>query len=382
MRIKRVDPADADTIRACFEAFLLAQQADEPDGPWFTERPFRGWLTVGWGGDPSEIWLAEGPAEGTVAGWYRLELPDLENLDHATLDLVVHPARRRHGLGRALLKHAAARAAEHGRSVLNAPTRLGGDGEAFARAIGAERGLVDVQRVMDVRATGDDQLARLRAAAEEKAAGYSVVSWTGLVPEEFVERAAALYAALNDAPHDPGTAPAVWDAQRVRERVNNLRPAYGLRIYGIAARHDATGELAGLTEVAVDPADPGWAHQMLTGVTRAHRGHRLGLLVKVAMAEWLKAAEPQLERLQTWNAQSNQYMIAVNEALGYTILGRPASWWKLDVAAVPGLAAAAAGSGLAAAAAGSGLAAAAAGSGLAAAAAGLSEQELASQTRR
>jgi GNAT superfamily N-acetyltransferase len=343
MRIKRVDPADADTIRACFEAFLPAQQADEPDGPWMTERLFRGWLTVGWGGDPREIWLAEGPTEGTVAGWYRLELPDLENLDQADLTLVVHPAQRRRGVGRALLEHAAARAAEHGRSVLNGPTRLGGDGEAFARATGAGQGLVDVQRVMDVRATGDGQLARLRATAEEKAPGYSLVSWTGLVPEEFIEQAAGLFAALNDAPHDPGTAPAIWDARRVRERVNDLRPAYGLRIYAVAARHDVTGELAGLTEVAVDPADPGWAHQMLTGVTRAHRGHRLGLLVKVAMAEWLKAAEPQLERLQTWNAQSNQYMIAVNEALGYTILGQPASWWKLDVAAVPGLAAAAAG---------------------------------------
>ena len=29
-------------------------------------------------------------------------------------------------------------------------------------------------------------------------------------------------------------------------------------------------------------------------------------------------------------------MIAVNEALGYTILGRPGSWWKLDVATVKG----------------------------------------------
>ncbi len=60
MRIKRVDPADADTIRACFEAFLAAQRVDEPDGPWFTEQPFRGWLTVGWGGDPREMWLAQG----------------------------------------------------------------------------------------------------------------------------------------------------------------------------------------------------------------------------------------------------------------------------------------------------------------------------------
>jgi RimJ/RimL family protein N-acetyltransferase len=102
----------------------------------------------------------------------------------------------------------------------------------------------------------------------------------------------------------------------------------------------------------VDPADPGWAHQQLTGVTRAHRGHRLGLLVKVAMAQWLKAAEPQVERLQTWNAESNQFMIAVNEALGYTILGQPGTWWKLDVGTAVGLAA------------------------------GLGEQELASQNRR
>ena len=98
----------------------------------------------------------------------------------------------------------------------------------------------------------------------------------------------------------------------------------------------ATGELAAFTEIAVDPADPGWGHQMLTGVTRAHRGHRLGLLVKIAMVEWLRAAEPTLERIQTWNAESNRYMIAVNEALGYTILGQPGTWWRLEVASVPG----------------------------------------------
>jgi len=336
MRIERLDLADADTIRACFQMFLAAQQVDEPDGPWFTERPFRGWLTVGWGGDPREIWLARDPAEGSVAGWYKLELPDLENLDQADLTLVVHPAQRRHGLGRALLKHAAARAAANGRSVLNGPARFGSDGEPFARSVGAERGLVDVQRVMDVRTVGEDRLAELRQTAERAAAGYSLVSWTGPVPEDFLDQAAVLFAALNDAPHDPHIAPAVWDAQRVRERVNDLRPHYGMRIYAVAAVKGDTGEPAGVTEVAVDPADPGWGHQMLTGVTRKHRGHRLGLLVKTAMVEWLKAAEPTLERIQTWNAESNRYMIAVNEALGYTILGQPANWWRLEVAAVLG----------------------------------------------
>jgi GNAT superfamily N-acetyltransferase len=336
MHIERADLADSDTIRGCFEVFLAAQHLDEPDGPWFTERPFRGWLTVGWGGDPREVWMVRSSAEGPVAGWYKLELPDLENLDQADLTLVVHPAQRRQGLGRALLKHAAARAAANGRSVLNGGARHGTSGVAFARAAGAEPGLVDVQRVMDVRALGDDQLARLREEAERASAGYSLMSWTGPVPEELLEQAAVLFASLNDAPHDPHVAPEAWDAQRVRERVNDLRPHYGLRTYSVAARDDASGNLAALTGVAVDPADPGWGHQMLTGVTPEHRGHRLGLLVKIAMVEWLRSAEPTLERIQTWNAESNRYMIAVNEALGYTILGQPANAWRLAVRAVVG----------------------------------------------
>jgi GNAT superfamily N-acetyltransferase len=336
MRIDRLDPADTDTIRRCFTTFAATQRADEPDGPFLTERPFRGWLTVGWGGDPRETWLIRGPGEDTVAGWYKLELPDLENLDQAELTLIVDPAQRRRGLGRALLEHAIERAAPNGRSGLNAPTRGEGGGQAFARSTGAEPGLVDIQRVADLRAMPDQELAAIRERAEQAAAGYSLMTWTGPVPEDFLEQAAALFAALNDAPHDAHIAPAVWDAQRVRERVNALHPHYGLRTYAVAAVQQGTGAPAAVTEIAVDPADPGWAHQMITGVTRPHRGHRLGLLVKVAMMQWLRAAEPALERIDTWNSESNRHMIAVNEALGYRILGEPACWWRLDVPAVPG----------------------------------------------
>jgi RimJ/RimL family protein N-acetyltransferase len=54
-------------------------------------------------------------------------------------------------------------------------------------------------------------------------------------------------------------------------------------------------------------------------VTRPHRGHRLGLLTKAAMLEWLAAAEPRLERIVTTNAEVNSHMIAVNEMLGYQL---------------------------------------------------------------
>jgi hypothetical protein len=54
------------------------------------------------------------------------------------------------------------------------------------------------------------------------------------------------------------------------------------------------------------------------------------------MMELLATTEPQLERIVTWNGQGNTHMIAVNEAMGYTVLGPPSTGYRLDVAAVPG----------------------------------------------
>ena len=109
-----------------------------------------------------------------------------------------------------------------------------------------------------------------------------------------------------------------------------------MRHYSLAARHDASGDLAALTQMAVDPADPGWGHQLITAVISKHRGHRLGLLVKTAMLELLASTEPQLERISTWNAETNRHMIAVNQVIGYTVLGPPNTDWRFDVPAVLG----------------------------------------------
>jgi hypothetical protein len=72
-------------------------------------------------------------------------------------------------------------------------------------------------------------------------------------------------------------------------------------------------------------------------VARAHRGHRLGLLVKVAMLELLAGREPGLERIITGNADVNEHMIAINTELGYRILDHWLSWELAvaDVLALP-----------------------------------------------
>src|SRR5215217_3874704 len=56
-----------------------------------------------------------------------------------------------------------------------------------------------------------------------------------------------------------------------------------------------------------------------TAVARAHRGHRLGMLLKIDMMRWLADEQPQLETIETWNNVDNRYMINVNEAIGYRL---------------------------------------------------------------
>jgi RimJ/RimL family protein N-acetyltransferase len=321
MRIERLDPADDSRVRACYDVMVAAQEADDPVWPADSVSIFRAALAeAGHSRDPVEVWYVPGPDAGSVAGWCHIELPELDNRDRAWVFPTVAPDRRRRGVGRELLRHAAARVTAHGRSAIDSAALTGSAGAAFAAAAGATSDLAEARRVLDLRKATDGEFARLRATAAERAVGYRVVTWTGATPEEHVERTVALHLAMNDAPMSAEWEDEVWDADRVRERSDRWLLASGRRAYTVAALHDATGEMAALTQIRIDPEDPSWAYQGITAVTRPHRGHRLGLLVKAAMLEWLAAAEPALERIGTGNAASNQHMIAVNEALGYELL--------------------------------------------------------------
>jgi hypothetical protein len=69
----------------------------------------------------------------------------------------------------------------------------------------------------------------------------------------------------------------------------------------------------------------------MTVVARAHRGHRLGLLLKVAMLELLAEREPQLETIETFNADANAHMVGINETLGFRMTGR-LTFWEMPTA--------------------------------------------------
>jgi RimJ/RimL family protein N-acetyltransferase len=319
MRIQQLDPADEVTMRGCYDVMSAAQHTDDPVVPPMSFGEFSLYLCRGWDQTPGEAWTAV-DGEGAVIGYYRIELPDLENRGNAYAGPVVHPGRRRRGTGRELLRHEGTRAAANGRSLFSSEIIAGTAGEAFAQAVGAKLDQEEVRRIQYLADIAPGTTAALRRSAEQAAAGYSLVSWAGDIPDEYLAGMAEVFNAFNDAPHGEHEEPELWDADRVRTRTGASLRAGVVRGYSVAALRDVDGQLAAFTGVVINPEAPEWGFQGLTAVTRPHRGHRLGLLVKTAMLELLAEAEPKLDKIQTGNAASNQHMIAVNEQLGYRVL--------------------------------------------------------------
>jgi hypothetical protein len=96
-----------------------------------------------------------------------------------------------------------------------------------------------------------------------------------------------------------------------------------------AAVHRPTGRLAGFTQISV-PADRTQpVRQQSTLVLREHRGHRLGLLVKLANLRQLTQAVPDATVILTGNAEDNRHMLDVNETIGYMPIAYGGAWKKM-----------------------------------------------------
>jgi GNAT superfamily N-acetyltransferase len=185
-----------------------------------------------------------------------------------------------------------------------------------------------MQRRLDLLAVDGAPLDALMAGARSAGAGYDLVRIAEPVPEHLVDDVVALTATIDDAPQgDLAMDAEVLTPARLRA-FERAQRAGGLRVHRLAARHRGSGALAGHTVVAVEAERRWHAHQYDTSVVAAHRGHRLGRLLKGSMMGWLTEEGSQLRTLDTWNAEDNAPMVAVNEALGYTLLARGTAWQR------------------------------------------------------
>jgi RimJ/RimL family protein N-acetyltransferase len=204
----------------------------------------------------------------------------------------------------------------------------GDPGADFLVHRGYVNALVDVKRrlPLPVPVPVLDELAR-QAAGHHTA--YRLRDFVGRCPDDLVDSYAALKGTLMvEAPMgDLDLEGERYDEARVRHEeqiaVDSGRTAY------VTVAQDPDGEVVAYTEVQVPAHEPGRSYQWGTLVDPRHRGHRLGLAVKVANLRALQAGQPGLRELFTYNAEVNAHMVAVNEQLGFAPIARCGEFQKV-----------------------------------------------------
>lgn len=319
----RSDPRDLAGAVAVQEA---TRAVDTPQQPSSTLTEFVGQLRYGWDGDPSLIAVTRDGSR--VVGVLEVDLPRWDNTHLGEVTVTVDPVARRRGLGRLLFDAGVDRVRAEGRSVVLTECFDGTPGVEFLESIGFERAAANVNRRQDLSSLDVPRLDQMYADADTHAREYELVRLPGATPVDMLADVARLSESINDAPTDDLE---IEDEAFPPERIRAMevaQTARGQRLSRLLARHRDSGELAGHTLVAVETERPWLGSQLDTSVARSHRGHRLGLLLKVAMLRWLREDEPQLRHLSTWNAASNTHMVGINEALGYTVVARGIGWQR------------------------------------------------------
>ena len=266
---------------------------------------------------PDARWLVRDA--GVVVGFAEVTEPVHEYADAAFLSGAVLPDRQRAGIGRAMLDEIVRTT---GRPILRARAWRGTAGARALPALGFRRVMTHGIRRLDLTdpdAASPGLLDELGTTRER----FELVRRVGPTPVDGLAEMQVLREAINDAPdaHEfeaylPDRV-AAYEESLVERRQTQLT---------IVARDRVTGDAAGLTMVCVHELAPEIAAQEDTSVLPAHRGHGLGLLLKLEMARWLRADRPDVRAVDTWNDATNAPMLAVNERLGTVLVAESSAY--------------------------------------------------------
>ncbi|MFJ6535387.1 GNAT family N-acetyltransferase [Paenarthrobacter sp. NPDC091711] len=289
--------------------------------------------------------------DAVVVGRGTLTLPLSENTTTAGVDVLVDAGYRRRGIGTRILEVLEGLARERGRVSFDAfcsePMRLIVPGAELLEAKSGTGGVpldtastgfalhhgysleqVETNSTLPLP-VGEELLRELEEQATKLAAGYSVIGWQNRCPDQLVDVFARLKSLMSTEVPIAGLGweGEEWDANRVRVEENTWL-AGGVAFTAAVARHDATGELAAYTILTHREATPGMVYQEDTLVAPGHRGHRLGMLVKIANLRRVQTLWPDATSVMTWNANENRHMLAINIALGFKPSGFDGEWQK------------------------------------------------------
>ncbi|MDX8033466.1 GNAT family N-acetyltransferase [Lentzea sp. BCCO 10_0856] len=309
--VEKFDPAHAPEaeLRAFHEVMTARYADDRPrwTAPAYEEVLFR-LRTPFQGLGPSHRWSAR--LDGETAGFAELLFADWEHA--ALLEIVVHPRARRRGVGTAVLQALLPEVEARGRTQLEGwQITKDSDGARWASNRGFRTVNTNILQTLTL-AEADSTLWDVPIPP-----GYRLVQWTGRTPDELLSSYAAARNAIHDAPMGEQNVPLPqWTPERIREAEQDYLDR-GAEQRVVVAVHEASGAVAGMTELELHSERPGRGFQQDTCVVPAHRGRGLGRCMKAHMIRWTRSERPAITEIATGTSGENVHMARVNHALGY-----------------------------------------------------------------
>jgi len=285
--------------------------------------------------------------DGHVVGAGTYETTIGEDADTAWVAAHVRPDHRRRGIGSALISELeeVARRDKKRQVLLYAPSSLN-EGPVLAAPTGfgsvpkrnpetqflltRSFSFEQVERVSRLALAVPGLRSLVDDAVDHLNRDFAIHEWVDICPERWQEDLALLYTRMSTDEPSGGLEPPedIWSVERLLEYQTRLTESSLAMVYA-AVEHVETGTLAGYTALAF-PREPSRAvNQAGTLVLQEHRGHRLGMLLKVVNLAHLERVAPGHPSVVTYNAEENRHMLSVNEAVGFLPIGYQGVWKRV-----------------------------------------------------
>lgn len=274
------------------------------------------------------VMLVARGTDGSIAGLAECGWEQLTGWQHVLwVDLAVLPGARRRGLGRVLLEHATDVAQRRGLRLITGRTRDNVlPGAAFCRRFGAEQAIVNRENRLDLGSVDRELIDRWMADGPVRAPGYRLQFVAGRTPAGLADQVAQVLNVMNTAPRDDLDISDTLVTPELLAEYEEAHAAAGGDQWAYYAVEESSGRFVGLTGIYVErwAGDRVWVAD--TGVDPAHRGRGLGKWLKAAITRRILDELPGVRWVITWNARSNDAMLAINEQLGFRTSSINTTW--------------------------------------------------------